>query len=215
MRVLIIEDDKILCESLVEYLKTKDIMADYPPDEREYFNYLNNYTYDVIILDLVLRYLKGEDILRQIRAKGISTPILILTSKENISDKETCFRYGADDYLTKPFNLRELVLRIKSLSNRSHIHSLIKIDNITVDIDAQVIYKDGAEVNFSKIAWNLFYLLLKHRGEIVYNDTIMGYVWGDKPSSDEIIRTYVKMLRKILPPNAISTYKGRGYKLNL
>ncbi|MEO5356946.1 MAG: response regulator transcription factor [Nitrospirae bacterium YQR-1] len=215
MRVLIIEDDKILCESLREYLKTKDITADCLEDEREYFNYLNNYTYDVILLDLMLRYLKGEDVLKHIRAKGIGTPVLILTAKDGIADKETCFTLGADDYLIKPFNLRELVLRVKSLSNRSHMHSIIKIDDITVDVDAQVIYKDAVEVNLSKTAWNLFYLLLKHRGEIVYNDTIMGYVWGDKPSSDEIIRTYVKMLRKILPPNAISTYKGRGYKLNL
>ncbi|MBF0319002.1 MAG: response regulator transcription factor [Nitrospirae bacterium] len=214
MRILVIEDDRILYESLQQYLRSKNIHADCVEDERDYEIYLLSCNYDAIILDLMLKYLNGEDILKKIRAKGIDTPVLILTAKDDITDKEGCFSLGADDYLTKPFDLRELLIRLKSLSNKTHVRRVIKIGSVQIDLDAEVIYKDGIEVGLSKRAWNLLYLLVKHRGEVVSTDTIMGYVWGDKPAGDEIVRTYIKQLRRLLPDDAVSTYKGRGYKLN-
>jgi len=214
MRVLLIEDDVILGESLKEYLNSNDISADWLKNEREYEEQLIANSYDLIILDLMLRYLRGEDILKKIRAKEIITPVLILTAKNNITDKETCFRLGADDYLTKPFELRELIMRIKALSKRRHVDNIIKIADVSVDMDAGVLYKDGKEISLSKRTWDLLQVLIAHRGQIVSTETILNYVWGDNPVGDEIIRTYIKQLRKILPIDAITTHKCRGYKLN-
>jgi DNA-binding response OmpR family regulator len=214
MRVLLIEDDVILGESLTEYLQTFEISIDWLRNEREYEEQLIANSYDLIILDLMLRYLTGEDILKKIRGKGIETPILILTAKNNITDKERCFGYGADDYLTKPFELRELISRIKALSKRRHVDNIIQIQDVKVDMEAGVLYKEGKEINVSKRTWDLLYLLITHRGQIVKCETILNYVWGDNPVGDEIIRTYIKQLRKILPIDSISTHKCRGYKLN-
>jgi DNA-binding response OmpR family regulator len=214
MRILIIEDDKILRDSLGEYLKTKDIDAQCLQDEREYEAYLNVNAYDVLVIDLMLRHLRGEDIIRRVRKKGIETPILVLTAKTGIADKEVCFGLGADDYLTKPFDLRELVMRLKALAGKRHVERIARIGDAVVDMDSAVIRRDGQEIPLSKRAWDLLQLLIKHRGEVVSSETIMNYVWGDTPVGDEIIRTYIKNLRKVLPDDAITTYKGRGYRLD-
>lgn len=214
MRVLLIEDDVILGESLTEYLNSNEITSYWLKNEREYEEQLVANSYDLIILDLMLRYLQGEDILRKIRGKGIETPILILTAKNNITDKEKCFKLGADDYLTKPFELRELIVRIKALSKRRHVDNIIKIKDVMVDMDSGILYKEGKEISLSRRTWDLLHLLIINRGKIVDSDKILNYVWGDNPVGDEIIRTYIKQLRKILPIDSITTHKARGYKLN-
>ncbi len=213
MKVLLIEDDPILGESLKEYLEESGIQVHWIQDDRE-VDYIYNFDqYDVIILDLILKYSKGENILRQLRNKGIKNPVLILTAKRDIKDKEVCFNYGADDYLTKPFNPKELLLRINALSKRKHIDDIVKIGDLEINIDKKTIKKGKKEIKISKTAWELLYYLIKNRGAVVETERILNYVWGDKPVGDEIVRTYIKELRKILPKDAIKTYKGRGYKL--
>jgi len=214
MKVLLIEDDRVLGESLKEFLQSHHVSPEWLEDEREFEDYLRVNTYDVIVIDLMLKYLKGEDVLRKMRAKGIGTPILVLTAKQDISDKETCFNLGADDYLTKPFDPKELVLRLKSLSVKRRIQRIMNIGNVKVDLDAEVLYRNGKETRLSRKEWGILSILIKNRGRIVGTETILCYAWGDHPVGDETLRTYIKNLRKILPENAISTYKGRGYKLN-
>ncbi|RMD46326.1 MAG: DNA-binding response regulator [Aquificota bacterium] len=213
MHILLVEDDHLLGESVKEYLEENGIDVEWIEDDREIENIFDFNRYDVIVLDLILKYQKGEDILRNLRMKGVKTPIIILTAKDTIKDKETCFNYGADDYLTKPFSPKELLLRIKALSKRKHIETVFKIGDVEIDIDRQTVYKNGEEVKLSKTMWELLYLLLKNKGSVVSNERILNYVWGTKPVGDEIIRTYIKELRKILPKDSIKTYKGRGYKL--
>jgi DNA-binding response OmpR family regulator len=213
MRVLLIEDDPILGESLEEYLSEQGIEVHWIQDDRE-VEYIYNFDqYDVIILDLMLKYSKGEDILRELRNKNINIPVLILTAKSDIKDKEKCFNLGADDYLTKPFNPKELLLRINALAKRRHIDEIIKIGDIEINLSSKIIKKKGKEIKLSKTAWELLYYLIKNRGSVVETERILNHVWGDKPVGDEIVRTYIKELRKILPKEAIKTYKGRGYKL--
>ncbi|MDI1471147.1 response regulator transcription factor [Thermodesulfovibrio sp. 1176] len=214
MKILIIEDDKVLGESLVEYLKMEKIEALWLHDERNLANVLNVYSFDVIVLDLVLKFSRGEDLITYIREKGIETPILILTAKKDFSNKEECFLRGADDYLIKPFEPKELVLRIQALSKRKRLPFIMNIGDIIINIDAKTIKRGNEELKLSKTAWDLLTLLIKRRGEIVDNETILNYVWAGKAVGDEVIRTYIKELRKILPEGAIENYKGRGYKLS-
>ncbi|MDQ7055811.1 MAG: response regulator transcription factor [Persephonella sp.] len=213
MKILLIEDDPILGESLKDYLEENSIFVHWIQDDRE-VEYIYNFDqYEVVVLDLILKYSRGEDILRQLRNKGIKNPVLILTAKRDIKDKEVCFSYGADDYLTKPFNPKELLLRINALSKRKHIDSVIKIGDLEINIDKKIIKKGAEEIKISKTAWELLYYLIKNRGAVVETERILNYVWGDRPVGDEIVRTYIKELRKILPKDSIKTYKGRGYKL--
>ena len=211
MKVLLIEDDILLGESLKEFLKSNGIEVKWLQDEREVFN-LNLLSYDIAVLDLMLNSIKGEDILVFIKEKS-DIPVLILTAKRNLEDKEVCFERGADDYLTKPFEPKELLLRLRALSRRKPLPKIQKIGNVTVDLDAETIFVDEKEIKLSRTAWKLFYLLLKHKGEILPKERIMNYVWEGKPVSDDILRAYIKELRKKLPKNLIETFKGRGYRL--
>ncbi|MCX7738864.1 MAG: response regulator transcription factor [Hydrogenothermaceae bacterium] len=213
MRVLIIEDDHFLGESLSEYLRENGIDVDWIKDDREVKDTLSINEYDVILLDLMLKYSKGEDILLWMRENSIITPVLVVTAKSRIEDKERCYNYGADDYITKPFDPKELILKIKALSNRVHIPYVQTVGEVEIDLKNKTVKKEGKEVKISKTAWNLLYYLLKRRGEIVSNESILNYVWGGKAVGDEIIRSYIKELRKILPPDTIETFKGRGYRL--
>jgi len=214
MKILLIEDDPNLGESLKEYLEINDINVKWLIDDRLVESILENEVFDVIILDLILKYQKGEDILKKIREKGITTPILVLTAKKELKDKEVCFEEGADDYLTKPFAPKELILRLKALNRRKmSLPKVIEIDNLKIHLDSGVILKNGQEIKISPKAWELLCFLIKHRGQVVSKERILNYVWADNPVGDEIIRTYIKELRKILPENTIETYKGRGYRL--
>lgn len=214
MKVLLIEDDRALGESLEEYLKLKKVDVLWIHDERRLSHILKVYSFDVIVLDLILNFSRGEELITYIRNQGLKIPILILTAKKDLSSKEECFLRGSDDYLTKPFEPKELLLRIHALSKRRQIECVIKINDTIINIDARTISKNNREIRLSKTAWDLLTLLVKKRGEIVDTETILNYVWAGKAVGDEIVRTYIKELRKILPPESITTYKGRGYKLN-
>ncbi|MEZ0324116.1 MAG: response regulator transcription factor [Hydrogenothermaceae bacterium] len=213
MKVLIIEDDSYLSQALKEYLSSNAIEAEILEDERELEYTISVNEYDVIILDLMLRYSKGEDILRKLREKNIDTPVLIITAKTKIEDKENCYNLGADDYLTKPFEPKELLLKVKALANRIHLPNLQKIGDVEIDLQNKIVKKNGEVVKLSKTAWNLLYYLLKRRGEVVNTENILNYVWGGKAVGEEIVRSYIKELRKILPEDTIETFKGRGYRL--
>ncbi|GAB6183662.1 response regulator transcription factor [Thermodesulfovibrio hydrogeniphilus] len=214
MKVLIIEDDKALGESIVEYLQLQQIDVLWLYDERRLPNVLNVSEFDVIIVDLILSYSKGENLITYIRQRGIKTPILVLTAKSSIDDKEECFLRGADDYLTKPFEPKELLLRLLALSRRKTLDTIIEIGDVKINFDAKTVHKSGHEIKISKTAWQLLELFVKNRGRIVSHDTILNYVWGGKVVGDDVIRTYIKELRKILPKDAIQNFKGRGYRLS-
>ena len=213
MKVLLIEDDLGLGESLKEYLEINGIQVKWLSDDREVEVVFLTQSFDVIILDLILKYQKGEDILKKLRTKGINTPILILTAKKELRSKEICFERGADDYLVKPFSPKELLLRLKALTRREHREQVISIENLKIDLEKETIYQEDKEIKLSPKAWQLLSLFIKHQGKIVSKTQILNYIWGDQPVGEEIIRTYVKELRKILPENTLETYKGRGYRL--
>lgn len=214
MRILLIEDDRVLGETLKDYLKIHEIETVWVWDERQLPKLITKYEFDVLVIDLILNFVPGEEIIAKLRQAGIETPILVITAKKTLDDKEKCFLKGADDYLIKPFDFKEFLLRVKALSRRKHMSTIVNIGDLTVNIDAQTIYRGGEEVKISKKAWQLLELLLKNRGEIVNQETILNYVWPGKNVGDEVVRAYIKELRKILPPDSIITYPGRGYRLS-
>lgn len=214
MRILLVEDDRILGETLKDYLRLHGIETVWLWDERQLPKIITKFEFDVFVIDLILKYAAGEDIISVLRKSGIHTPILVITAKRSITDKETCFLRGADDYLTKPFDFKEFVLRLKALSKRKHIETVVRLGDIVINLDAKTIHKGNDELKISKKAWEVLELLLKKRGEVVDTETILNYVWPEKDVGEEIVRAYIKELRKILPPETIKTYPGRGYRLS-
>ncbi|MFN3813448.1 MAG: response regulator transcription factor [Aquificaceae bacterium] len=213
VKVLIIEDDKLLGESIRELLRGEGMHVDWVYDPREVLDFLDISLYDVIILDLMMPHISGEMLLGEIRKVDKKTPVLILTAKKSIEDKERCFTSGADDYLTKPFEPKELILRIKSLYRRKVGTPLVIIGNVKVDLEKEELTVSEKPVNLSRKEWLLFKYLVENKGRFVSSEELLNYVWGDEPVGDDVVRTHIRNLRKNLPDGFIVSRKGRGYKI--
>lgn len=213
VRVLLIEDDKLLGESLRELLRGENMYVDWVYDPREVLELLDVSLYDVIVLDLMMPHIPGEVLLEDIRKVDKKTPVLILTAKKSIEDKERCFTSGADDYLTKPFDPKELILRIKSLYRRKVGTPFVVMGDVMVDLEKGKLTVSGKTVNLSRKEWLLFKYLVENRGRFVSSEELLNYVWGDEPVGDEVVRTHIKNLRKNLPNGFIVSKKGSGYKI--
>ena len=216
INLLIIEDDETLAPALSAYLTRRDYHVTLLKDGED-IDEIDLNLYDLLILDLILPGISGEDILLRVKKGFPELPVLILTAKYSISSKEECFNKGADDYLTKPFDLLELELRIKALlrrfANNDRTGKIVTIGDIRADIEHKILEKNGSEIPLSRRSWDLLEFFMQNRGTIVDKSEIMKNVWKDTRVTDDSIRTYIKELRKVLPRDAIRTYKGRGYRL--
>jgi Response regulators consisting of a CheY-like receiver domain and a winged-helix DNA-binding domain len=213
MKVLLVEDDKLLGKSLKEFLESEGFITDWVWDPREVLDLLEVKAYDVIVLDLMMPHVRGEDLIKRIRERDKETPILVLTAKRRIEDKRTCFELGADDYLSKPFEMEELILRIKALYRRRNPYDVVVIGNVEVCLSKEVVKVDGKIVPLSKKDWLIVKLLVENRGTYVSQEKILNYVWGDEPVGEDVVRAHIKSLRKLLPKGFIQTMRGRGYKV--
>ncbi len=212
LSILLIEDDPALGDSLREYLGGKGHSVTWLRDERRLEEHSPR-SYQVVVLDLILQFIPGEHILGRIRQLAPELPVLVLTAKAGIGNKQACFEAGADDYLTKPFEPLELLLRLQALCKRDAGARIHRCGEVEIDRDAQLVYRNGEEVRLSGRAWDLLCLLLENRGAVVDKERIMERVWSDAMVTDNVLRYYIKELRRVFPEGSIETYKGRGYRL--
>jgi Response regulators consisting of a CheY-like receiver domain and a winged-helix DNA-binding domain len=213
MKVLLVEDDRLLGESLTEYLQSEGFITDWVYDPREVMDLLEVSRYDVIVLDLMMPHIGGEELIKAIREKDKETPILVLTAKQRLEDKRTCFELGADDYLTKPFEMEELSLRLRALYRRKNPQDVVVIDEVEVCFSKEMVKVKGKPISLSKKDWLVLKLLVENRGRFVSHEEILNYVWGDEPVGEDVVRARIKNLRKLLPEGFIKTMKGRGYRV--
>ncbi len=213
MKVLLVEDDRLLGESLTEYLQSEGFITDWVYDPREVMDLLEVSRYDVIVLDLMMPHIGGEELIKAIREKDKETPILVLTAKQRLEDKRTCFELGADDYLTKPFEMEELILRLKALYRRKNPQDVVVIDEVEVCFSKEMVKVKGKPISLSKKDWLVLKFLVENRGRFVSHEEILNYVWGDEPVGEDVVRAHIKNLRKLLPEGFIKTMKGRGYRV--
>jgi DNA-binding response OmpR family regulator len=212
LNILIVEDDPALGDSLEEYLSAKGHSVTWLRDERGIEAHSLR-AFQVVVLDLILQFIPGEQILGRIRHEAPELPVLVLTAKAGLGNKQVCFEAGADDYLTKPFEPMELLLRIQALCKRDAGSAVHRCGEVEIDLGTQLVYRNGEEVRLSGRAWDLLRLLLQNRGAVVGKETIMDQVWSDAVVTDNVIRYYIKELRRVFPEGSIETYKGRGYRL--
>jgi two-component system response regulator MprA len=174
---------------------------------------------DLIILDILMPMLNGLDTCRALRSRGIATPVLVLTARDAIDDRVDGLEAGADDYLVKPFALRELLARVNALLRRTKpARDLLGYSDLTLDLTARTVTRAGASITLTKIEFSLLELLIRNAEQVLRYDTITDRVWGygEAPASNAL-QVFVALLRRKLEvdglPRLVHNVRGVGYVL--
>ena len=223
LRVLIVEDQNDLAENLFEFLGDERYSLDYAADGLTALHLLATQSYDVIVLDLMLPGVDGFEICRRIRQDlQCQKPIILMTALSSIKDKEKGFELGADDYLVKPFELKELQLRIDAL-HRRYNPSLkgLQAGELRYDPGTLSVYYRDKSAELSGTPARLFELLIRAYPSLIGHDALSESIWGDDIAdhAENTLRTHIYALRKTLEKafgdGLIKSVHGRGYRLNL
>ena len=221
MRVLVVEDDSATAKSIELMLKSEGFICDTTSLGEDGLEIGKLYDYDIIILDLMLPDMDGYEVLKRLRAARIKTPILILSGLAELDNKIKGLGFCADDYLTKPFDKRELVARVQAIIRRSkgHSHSVIKTGKLTVNLDTRTVEASGAPLHLTGKEYGILELLSLRKGTTLTKEMFLNHLYGgmDEPEL-KIIDVFVCKLRKKLATacsgeNYIETVWGRGYVL--
>lgn len=221
MRILIVEDEKDLVMILSEMLSMEGYCVDYSYDGADGLDNALSGIYDVIILDIMLPKMDGISVLSEIRRNNINTPVLMLTARSEIEDKITGLDNGADDYLTKPFNSKELLARIRALLRRKEktfIDSNLKFADIVLNKSTHEICKNNQKVKLTKKEYNVMEFLILNQGKVVSKESLTVKIWGYNTDIEyNSIEVYISFLRKKLSAVDsdihIATVRGLGYTI--
>jgi DNA-binding response OmpR family regulator len=219
MNILVIDDESELLEKLKSVLTSEHYTVETASDGREGLEKVWNDTYDLILLDIMLPGMNGLEVLSEIRAAGILTPVLMLTAKGDIKDKITGLNLGADDYLAKPFSLGELLARIRALLRRGNSGSpVLEVGGVRLNTISREVTKDGEPLTLTTKEFALLEFLLHNRGRAVSRFTLAEHVWGDNFDPfrmSNFIDVHMKNLRKKLnspeQESAIKSVRGFGF----
>lgn len=218
MKVLIVEDNKILSDNIKDYLEAKWIDSN-QLFNGEHVNYeLSSTNYDLVILDLGLPTIDGIEVCNRIRNVGNNIPVLMLTSRNTINDKVSWFKSWADDYLTKPFEYSELLMRIHALTKRTFSlkWNIIKVYDLEVDVERRKVLKDWEEIELTNIETNLLIYLLQNKWQVMTKEILLEKVWWeyDAFNMTRTLDIHVGYLRKKLWKDLIETIRWRWYTIN-
>ena len=214
MHILIAEDDAFLARGLKTALTQHGFIVDWVAEGDLVLVSLKDNKFDALILDLNLPKLSGLEILKEIRTSKIDVPVLILTAKNSLADKLTCFDNGADDYLTKPFEIKELMARLRAIHRRRHGLTRSKIDfnGFTIDVTNQQVFRENQSMELSVKEFAVFLKLFENLGEIVSRRRLEEnlYDW-DNIIESNAVEVYIHHIRKKLGKDIIKTMRGIGY----
>lgn len=219
-KILLVEDDIDLGERIVQWLKHEHHTVEMISDGAQASDYLAQLKYDLVILDWGLPNKNGIDVLKDFRNAGGATPVLLLTGKGAIAEKEQGLDSGADDYLTKPFDIKEMSARIRALLRRvpQFTTNSIVVGPVELNVGAHSISVCGKEVQFAPREFAMLEFFMKHAGQVVSTETLLERVWSsESTASSETIYTCVRAVRKKLKEagadDFIRTVHGIGYKV--
>lgn len=221
MKVLFVEDEKKVTDALQELCRMQNIGCDIANDGEEGLLFAQSSIYDVIVLDIMLPYKSGMDILKEIRAQGNTTSVLLLTAKDSLDDIVNGLDAGADDYLVKPFATKELFARIRALGRRldkDYVDNLIKIGNVEFDFENYHIKINDKPIKITYKEALLLEMFIKRPEQVFTREQILDRVWGfDSEVNENNIEIYVHNLRKKLKNTnlKIETVRSVGYTLRL
>ena len=220
MRILIVEDDTDLSQFIRKGLQEEGHAIDQAANGEDGLFLASTYSYDLLILDVMLPKLDGLELCRQLRAKGNTTPILILTARASIQDKVTGFDIGADDYLTKPFAFAELLVRIRALLRRGGPQTLSRLKAADLELDpaSHRVWRAGEEISLTNKEYALLEYLLRNKNRVLTRTAIIDHVWDiNYDPMTNIVDAHIRALRakidRDFSPPLISTVRGAGYML--
>ncbi|MDB5254161.1 MAG: czcR [Parcubacteria group bacterium] len=222
MRILIIEDNEKLAKSLKKGLEAEGFVADYLTDGESGFRRIEatGDTYEVVILDRMLPRMEGVEISKQLRAKGISIPILMLTAKDTTRDKVEGLYGGADDYLVKPFAWDELLARLRALLRRSETTYVdeIKVGELVLNPNTHRVTQRGKEIQLTQKEYTILSYFMKNQDNVISRQEILDHAWDyEFTSFSNLVDVKIKNLRKKIGDTngmLIETVRGVGYRLN-
>ncbi|MBG1025772.1 response regulator transcription factor ArlR [Staphylococcus aureus] len=214
-QILIVEDEQNLARFLELELTHENYNVDTEYDGQDGLDKALSHYYDLIILDLMLPSINGLEICRKIRQQQ-STPIIIITAKSDTYDKVAGLDCGADDYIVKPFDIEELLARIRAILRRQPQKDIIDVNGITIDKNAFKVTVNGAEIELTKTEYDLLYLLAENKNHVMQREQILNHVWGyNSEVETNVVDVYIRYLRNKLKPydrdKMIETVRGVGY----
>jgi len=213
--ILLLEDDRLFNETLQDFLEEEGYGLHYALDPYTALDLTYEHKFDLYLFDVNLPYESGFDLLRKLRESGDSTPTIFITSRDDKDSLREGFNTGADDYLKKPVDLDELLLRIDAVLRRQVRSEQVVIGSYRLDSKKKKLYLDEKEIELSAKAITLLQLLIASRGEIVSSDEIKDRLWpASQEASDGSIRVYIAKLKKLFP-EAIENIRGIGYRFVL
>ena len=214
MRVLVVEDEPDLLSVISQSLREEGYAVDTAADGEEGLFKAQGGQYDALVLDLMLPRMDGWAVLKALRREGLSVPVLVLTARDALPDRVRGLDSGADDYLTKPFDLTELLARLRALIRRSagKPSAVIEVGDVRIDTAAKRVDKSGQPVALTAREYSLVEFLALHRGELVSRSMIYDHLYDeDDDSLSNLVDVHVSNVRKKLGKDFIVTRRGQGY----
>ena len=220
MRILIVEDELALAQTLRRGLEEERHSVDVVADGRDVLDYAVAARYDVIILDIMLPGLDGFAVCKRLREHGITGHILMLTALGDVDQRVRGLDSGADDYLTKPFAFKELVARLRALARRSRDLQVgpLKVADLTLDEATHEVKRGARRIELSALEFRLLHTLMRHSGQVLTRDNLLNQVWNfDYAGGSNVVDVYIRYLRhKVEKPGEsklLHTVRGVGYKV--
>lgn len=219
MKVLIIEDEKLIADSLKEGLEKHRFSVDVAYDGNGGHSLLKDYSYDIIILDLMLPDIKGEKLCEIIRKEGVESFIIMLTAKKQFEDIVGGLNCGADDYLTKPFEFTELLARMRALMRRTskNKRNVLSCLNIKMDLNREKVFAGKEEVKLTKKEFMILEYLLRNKNQLLSRNQLLEHAWDRNVDIfTNVVDTHIKNLRRKLGKygKVIETVYGSGYRIS-
>ena len=222
MRILIADDEVGITKALKVILEKNKFTVDAVYNGTDALDYITSGGYDAIVLDIMMPGLDGLEVLRRARAGGVTTPVMLLTAKSEVSDRVAGLDCGADDYLPKPFATSELVARVRALTRRSetYTHTVLTVGETKLDSGRYELMCGSNHVGLSNREYQLIELFMRNPGQVFSSERIMELIWGfDAEAETDVVWTYISFLRKKLreigSDTEIKTIRGAGYALEV
>lgn len=220
-KVLLVDDDKELIDSVAQWLQTEGHSIESCLNGEAALEILEYSSFDAVVLDWTMPGLSGLDVCRALRMRGVNTPIMFLTGRADIDDKEFGLDSGADDYVTKPFDLRELSARLRALLRRFKSMEIdsIKFADLLLDSRLRKLKKGGQEIKLPPREFALLEFFIRNRNEVHSTEQLARKIWSSEAfATDQTVRTCIKRLRQYIDlpnsPSYIINVHGHGYKVN-
>jgi DNA-binding response OmpR family regulator len=221
MNILLIEDNPDLAMNLFDYLESKGHTLDLASDGISGLHFAATNHYDALILDVMLPGMDGLTLCKRLREAGKQVPILMLTARDSLDDKIAGLQAGADDYVVKPFSLREVEARLHALIRRSMVGDLgskLQVENLTFDTNTFSVMRGERVIELPPVPLKLLEILMRQSPRVVPRDEIESAIWGDSPPDSDALRAHLYILRNAVDHKAdkplIKTMRGIGYQLS-